>query len=114
MEGVTQKKSFIFGLRVVKLYRYLTEQKREYIISKQVLRSGTSIGANTAEAVGGQSRADFYAKICIAYKEAIETVYWLKLLYGAGYISAIEFNSIFKDCEELCKLLGKTKATIKK
>jgi four helix bundle protein len=86
MEGITQKKSFKFGLRIINLYKYLTEQKREYVISKQILRSGTSIGANIEEAVGGQSRADFYAKICTAYKEARETIYWLKLLNGAGYI----------------------------
>ncbi len=114
MEGITQTKSFKFGLRIINLYKYLTERKKEYIISKQVLRSGTSIGANMEEAVGGQSRADFYAKICIAYKEARETVYWLKLLRGGCYIEENDFISIYKDCEELCKLLGKTKITMTK
>ncbi len=105
-------KSFNFALRIVNLYKYLVKNKKEYTLSKQLLRSGTSIGANLEEAMGGQSRRDFFAKVCIAYKESRETSYWLKLLKGGGYLNNKEFDSIFYDCEELCKILAKTKITL--
>jgi four helix bundle protein len=105
------EKSYNFSLRIIKLYKYLIEEKREYILSKQTLRSGTSIGANAEEAVGGQSYKDFVAKIGIAYKEARETRYWLKLLKDGGYLEKIFTDSIIKDCEEICKILSRIQIT---
>ena len=104
-EIIIRTKSYVFALRIVKAYKYLTIEKKEFILSKQLLRSGTSIGANVAEAQGGITDADFSAKISIAYKEALETEYWLKLLKDAEYLDEIIFNSIMKDCVELSKIL---------
>lgn len=98
-------KSKDFALRIVKLYQYLCDKKTEYVLSKQLLRNGTSIGANVKEAIRGQSKADFYAKMNIALKEASETEYWLELLSESGYLSVYEFDSIYADCQELLKLL---------
>jgi TIGR02436 family protein len=103
-ENIVVDKSKAFALRVIKLYKYLCERK-EFILSKQLLRSGTSIGANIKEAVRGQSKADFYAKLNIALKEASETEYWLELLYESDYIEKAAFESIYSDCQELIKLL---------
>ena len=105
MENVIEDKSFRFAIRIVNLYKYLCRAEKEYVLSKQVLRSGTSIGANVAEAQQAQSRADFASKICIALKEASETHYWLRLLFASGYLSEKEFNSIDADCQELLKIL---------
>ncbi len=104
-ENVIADKSKSFALRIIKLYRYLCNEKKEYILSKQILRSGTSIGANVKEAIRGQSKADFYAKLNISLKEASETEYWLELLHESGYMSDIEFNSIYPECQELIKIL---------
>lgn len=104
-ENVVKDKSFAFAVRVVNLYKFLTEEKREFVLSRQILRSGTSIGANIEEADGGISKADFSNKISIAYKEAKETHYWLRLLHETGYIDQVAFDSILKDCNEICKLL---------
>ena len=98
-------KSKQFALRVIKLYRYLCEDKKEYVLSKQLLRSGTSIGANVKEAIRGQSKQDFGAKMNIALKEASENEYWLELLYESNYINIQEFESIIHDCRELLKIL---------
>jgi four helix bundle protein len=98
-------KSKAFALRIIKLYQYLFNAKREFVISKQLLRSGTSIGANVRESQRGQSEADFYAKLYIALKEADETAYWLELLYESGFLSTNEFESVYADCNELIKLL---------
>ena len=98
-------KSKAFALRIIKLYKYLTETKKEFILSKQILRSGTSIGANAREAVRGQTDADFYFKFNICLKEAEETLYWLELLYESGYIEEKHFNSIYEDCKEITKIL---------
>lgn len=98
----------------MKLYRYLCEEKKEYVLSKQILRSGTSIGANVEEAVGGHSEKDFGAKIGIAYKEALETHYWLRLLRDSGYLDAKQAKSIMSNCEELSKILGAIQMTIRK
>jgi four helix bundle protein len=105
-ESIVAKRAFDFALRIVKLYRYLKEQKNEYILSKQLLRSGTSIGANSEEAVAAQSRADFINKLSIALKEARETSYWLRLLKGAGYLEETAFKSIHDECIELQKMLS--------
>lgn len=103
--NIVVDKSKLFAIRIIKLYKYLSDEKREYILSKQLLRSGTSIGANIKEAVRGQSKADFYAKLNISLKEASETEYWLELLYETDYITKSQFTSIYNDCQELLKLL---------
>lgn len=105
-ENLILAKSKAFALRVIRLYQYLCEAKKEYILSKQVLRSGTSIGANAKEAAHAQSKADFYAKMYIAYKEANETAYWLELLHESGYIEKEAFDSIYSDCKEIIKILA--------
>jgi len=105
-DNVILEKSKAFALRSIKLYQYLSTEKKEFILSKQVLRSGTSIGANAKEGVNAQSKADFYAKMYIAYKEANETEYWLELLYESGYIDKSAFESIYFDCKELIKILS--------
>jgi len=103
-KNIAIDKSFNFAVRIVKLYQYLRRKDKEYSLSKQILKSGTSIGANIEEAHGGISDSDFSNKISIAYKEARETNYWLKLLYAADYISKKMFDSLFNDCDELCKI----------
>lgn len=107
-------KTYIFSLRIVKLARFLIQDKKEFVLSKQILRSGTSIGANTEEAIGGQSEKDFFAKLSVTYKEARETRYWLHLLQDSGYISVNQAGSLLNDCEEILKILGKTLSTIQK
>ena len=104
-DGVVRGKSMAFAVRIVRLYQYLADGKKEYVLSKQLLRSGTSIGANIKEAVRGQSKADFAAKMNIALKEASETEYWLELLFETGFLSDDEFHSIIPECVELIKLL---------
>ncbi|MBP1547424.1 MAG: four helix bundle protein [Oscillospiraceae bacterium] len=104
-ENVIVDKSKAFALRIINLYRFLVSEKKEYILSKQILRSGTSIGANVKEAIRGQSKADFYAKMNIALKEASETEYWLELLGESGYIETAQFNSLYADCQELLRIL---------
>ena len=98
-------KSKAFALRIIKLYQYLCDDKREFVLSKQLLRSGTSIGANVREAVRGQSKPDFYSKLNIALKEADESAYWLELLHESNYLDEHQFDSIYKDCNELIALL---------
>ncbi len=105
-------KSFDFALRIIKLYRYLVEEKKEYVLSKQVLRSGTSIGANIHEAVEAQSKADFIHKMSISLKEARETEYWLKLLIASEYID--NSGNILEDIKELIKILTSIIKTSKK
>ena len=112
-ENLIQEKSYAFAIRVVKLYRHLSESKKEFVLSKQLLRSGTAIGANIEESIGGQSRADFLSKISIAYKEARETLYWLRLLKDTGFLVPAEFDSIFPDAAELCRILSKIITTTK-
>lgn len=111
--NIIQEKSFSFAVRIVNLYKYLCEEKKEFVLSKQILRSGTSIGANIEESIGGQSDRDFFAKLTIAYKEARETVYWLKLLLATEYLKEEQADSLLKDAEEICKILGKIQITIK-
>ena len=105
MENVIETKSFDFAIRIVNLYNYLKNEKNEYVLSKQLLRCGTSIGANVAEAEQAQSKADFVSKMNIALKESAETKYWLKLLNATGYITETELSSILKDCIEVEKIL---------
>ena len=104
-DNVIQDKSFKFAVRIVRMYKHLTENKKEYVLSKQVLRSGTSIGANIKESKNAQSDADFINKMNIALKEANETQYWIELLCMTEYILKTEYDSIMIDLEELIKLL---------
>ena len=103
--NIIEQKSFDFAIRIVNLYKHISDEHREYVLSKQVLRSGTSIGANVAEALQAQSRPDFISKLNIALKESTETKYWLKLLNATGYLDDKEFNSIFNDCTEIERIL---------
>ncbi len=112
-DNIVQQKSFAFAIRIVNLYKFLTNDKKEFVLSKQLLRAGTSIGANIEESIGGQSEKDFLSKISISYKEARETVYWLKLLKATNYLTEDEANSLLSDAEEICKILGKIKITLK-
>jgi four helix bundle protein len=112
-ETALQKKSKAFAVRIIRLYQYLCEEKHEYVLSKQVLRSGTSIGANVREAKRAQTTPDFHAKLFIALKEAEETEYWLELLVETDYISKEMFESIYEDNEEIIKLLVSSTKTIK-
>lgn len=104
-ENVVVDKSKAFAVRVVRLYQFLCDEKKEYVLSKQVLRSGTSIGANVKEAVRGQSKVDFIHNMNISLKEASETEYWLELLYETEYITEPQFESMITDCRELLKIL---------
>ena len=105
MENIIEKKSFDFAIRIVRLYRYLCEKKKEFVLSKQLLRSGTSIGANIAGAQQAQSKADFVSKISIALKETTETKYWLRLLNATDYLSDVEIKTLLADCVEIEKIL---------
>ena len=104
-ENPVVTKSFDFAVRIVKLYKHLSQSKKEYTLAKQLLRCGTSIGANVAEAQRGQSKADFVAKMSIALKEANETHYWLRLLYQTEYLEKKQFESLNRDINELICLL---------
>ena len=112
-EFAARKKSLKFAVRIVNLSRYLREEKKEYTLSKQVLRSGTSIGANLAEASAAFSRKDFLAKTYIAFKECSETLYWLELLKETEYIDSNMYQSMQQDCEELRKILSSITKTTK-
>ena len=105
MGNTIENKSFDFAVRVLNLYKYLCNEKKEFIISKQLLRSGTSIGANVSEGEKAQSKADFYTKMTIALKEANETDYWLRLMYVTEYLTEQEFESLSKDNKEIISIL---------
>ncbi len=111
-KSLIKEKSFNFAIRIVNLYKYLNI-KNEYIISKQVLRSGTSIGANVSEALCGISRKDFLSKMYIAYKEAVETIYWIDILYKSDFINKNEYTSIQKEAREIYKMLSSITKTTK-
>ena len=113
MGNIVQEKSFAFALRIVKLSNYLQKEKHETVMSKQLLRCGTSIGANVAESRYAQSRADFISKLSIALKESAETSYWLQLLHESSYLNDAEFQSISSNCKELEKLLSAIVKTAK-
>jgi four helix bundle protein len=98
-------KSFDFAVRIINLYKFLCEKKKEFVLSKQVLRSGTSIGANVREAQNAQSRPDFIHKMAIAQKECDETCYWIELLHKTEFISEAEFESLHSDCDALLKII---------
>ena len=107
-DSFTKQKSLAFAKRIVRLYQYLGKEHREYVMSKQILRSGTSIGANIAEAIYGSSRKDFAAKLQIAQKEAAETLYWLELLNSCSYIPDNLYQSLRDDCKEILAILAAT------
>ncbi len=105
MENIIENKSFKFAVRIVNLYKYLTADKKEFILSKQLLRSGTSIGANVAEGQKAQSKPDFYTKMSIALKEANETFYWLRLLKETDFLTVKEFEDMSADADEIISIL---------
>lgn len=112
-ESIISTKSYAFALEVIKIYKYLSNEKKEFVLSKQLLRSGTSIGANINEAVSGQSKRDFVHKLSIALKEARETLYWLKLLTDSGYIELSNFDTLSRSCEEIIRILSSIILTTK-
>lgn len=111
-EKVVQGKSKKFAVRIIKLYKYLCDEHKEYVLSKQILRSGTSIGANIAESQSAMSKKDFVSKIYIALKECTETLYWLDLLYETDYLNEQQYFSLKADCVEIQKILTATTKTI--
>ncbi|MEL5865102.1 four helix bundle protein [Clostridium cochlearium] len=113
-ENLTYEKAFAFSKRIVNLYKYLSDKKNEYVLSKQILRSGTSIGANIKEGLEAQSKRDFLNKMNIALKEASETEYWLELLIATKYIDATASRIILAECKELNKILNTIVKTTKK
>ncbi len=112
-DNVVQTKSYDFAIKIVNIYKYLCEEKNEYILSKQLLKSGTSIGANIEEAIGGQSRKDFYAKLTISYKEARETKYWLRLLRDTNYLDEERSKPLIEAIDELLRIIGSIQKTIR-
>lgn len=111
--NIVRDKSYAFAIRIVKLSKYLIEEKKEYIYSKQIGRSGTSIGANVEEALGGQTDKEFYSKLTISYKEARETHFWIRLLRDTDYIETKLAESLLTDCDELLRLLGSITKTLR-
>ena len=112
MEQSARTKSKSFAIRIVKLYKYLCDEKREFVMSKQLLRCGTSIGANLAEAECAISRKDFLSKVYIALKECSEAKYWLEILYETDYLTENQYESISGDCEEIRRMLSATTKTM--
>ena len=112
-ESVLREKSYQFALRIIKLYKFISVEKKEFVLSKQILRSGTSIGANIEEANHAQSKTDFIHKLAIAQKEAAETNYWLKLLRDSEFLTDKQAESLLIDCEELQKMLASAIKTSK-
>jgi four helix bundle protein len=112
-ENIIEQKSFKFAVRIINLYKFLQENNKEYVISKQILKSGTSIGANVNEALSSESSSDFIHKLCISAKEVRETSYWLRLLYETQFIDEKAFDSIHTECLELLKILNSIILTTK-
>ena len=112
-ENVIKKKSLEFAIRILYLYKYLSETKKEYVVSKQLMKSGTSVGAQVREAEHAESKKDFIHKLSIAQKEANETLYWLELLKETGYISDLQFSSIFQEAKEVISIITSIIRTMK-
>ena len=112
-DNVILEKSFSFAVRIVNLYKHLCQNKNEYVLSNQILRSGTSVGANVNEATCGISRKDFLSKMYIAYKEIKETIYWIELLYKTKYLTENEYESISYEANEISKILSSITKTTK-
>ena len=113
MSELTRRKSKLFAVRIVRMYQYLTAEQHEFVMSRQILRCGTSIGANIAEADCAFSRKDFAAKLQISFKECAETLYWLELLHETGYLTRKMFDSMYSDCTELYRILSSATKTIR-
>lgn len=114
MESILKEKSFALALRVIKLYKFLIENKKEYVLSKQVLRSGTSVGAMVREAQNAESKMDFVHKLAIAQKECDESLYWMELLVQSSYISQKEFDSLYLEAEQVLKMIKSAILTTKR
>lgn len=112
--NLIRDKSYQFALEIVKVFKHLQNEKKEFVLSKQLLKSGTSIGANVEEAIGGQSKKDFFAKLSIAYKEARETHYWIRLLRDSDYLIAEKAEKLLTDCDELLRILGSIQLSMQK
>lgn len=112
-KSITHIKTKAFAVRIIRFYKYLAEEKHEYVLAKQILRSGTSIGANVRESYSAQSRADFINKLNIALKEADETLYWLEIFLESEIITQSEFDSLYTDLKEICALLASSIKTTK-
>jgi len=112
-KNIVKEKSVLFAIRIINLYKYICKEKKEYVMSKQILKSGTSIGANLAESECAVSRKDFLSKIYISFKECAETKYWLELLFKTKFINLNEYTSLKKDCEEIYRILAAITKTIK-
>ena len=112
-ENIVKVKSYAFAIRIVKVCQHLSNEKKEFVLSKQLLRSGTSIGANIEEAIGGQSGKDFFSKLTIAYKEARESHYWIRLLTDTGYLQEEESDNLQKDITELLRIIGSIQKTLR-
>ncbi len=112
-ESIISTKSYAFALGIIKIYKYLINERKEFVLSKQLLRSGTSIGANVNEAISGQSKRDFVHKLSIALKEARETLYWLRLLKDSEYIEIESFNKLGEGCDEIIRILSSIILTTK-
>lgn len=112
-ENIIQQKSYDFAVRIIKLYTYLSKEKKENTLSKQILRSGTSIGANIEEAIGGHSEKDFLSKLTISYKEARETRYWIRLLTDTDYITKEQSETLLIDLDEILRIITSIQKTVK-
>lgn len=112
-DNIIQIKSYNFAIKIVRLCKQLMDEQKEYILSKQLIRSGTSIGANIEEAIGGFSKKDFYFKLSISYKEARESSYWIRLLHDTGYISEERKQELLNDCDEILRIIGSIQKTLK-
>ena len=112
-KSITHSKTKAFAVRIIRFYKYLSEEKHEYVLAKQILRAGTSIGANVRESYSAQSRADFINKLNIALKEADETQYWLEIFLESEIITQSEYDSLYTDLKEICALLASSIKTIK-
>jgi four helix bundle protein len=112
-DNIIQIESYNFAVKTIRLYQYLVQEKKEFIISKQILRCGTSIGANIEEAIGGQSGKDFLAKISISYKEARETHFWIRLLFDTDYITMEKKDELLNDIEKILRIIGSIQKTMK-
>ena len=112
-DNLIQTESYNFAVKIIRLYQFLTKEKKEFILSKQILRCGTSIGANIEEAIGGQSGKDFFAKITISYKEARETHFWLRLLYDTDYITIEKKDELLNDVEKILRIIGSIQKTMR-
>jgi four helix bundle protein len=111
-DNIVQIKSYAFAIRIIKTYQFLCENKKEFVLSKQLLRCGTSVSTNIEEAIGAQSDKDFYAKLTIAYKEARETHYWIRLLKDTDYLTEEVYKSLLKDIDELLRIIGSIQKTL--